>query len=119
MAAQGRAIPDEPTVAERIGETALPVRAPRHGVIAHRVVLRRRACGDGPRDERIGVIAEDLDAGGRHAEVLRVVPAIAFRLANKEGCASDGQTNNGAEIPQFLGAESLTVPLRGARRIRT
>jgi hypothetical protein len=92
MPSEGRAIPYEPAVPKRIREAPLAVPPPRHGVIANRVSLGQGTGGNGPRHERIRVIAEDLDPGRRHAKMRRVVPAVVLRLAHEERRARDRET---------------------------
>jgi hypothetical protein len=54
---QGRLVPDEPQVAERVDEAALPVKAPRHLMVTDLVDAAVRAGCHGPFDESIGVVS--------------------------------------------------------------
>ena len=88
-----------PDVAERIDKATLSVRAPRRFMVANGVRLALRALAHRPRDERVGIVAEYLDARSRCAERSGGLPPILFGLADKERRAPNLQTDDGTEAP--------------------
>lgn len=83
MPHQRRAIPHEPQVTERICEAALTMPPPRRQMVANGIVFHCCARSNSPCDERLRIVAEHLDTGGGHAEMLRYIPAIVLGLADK------------------------------------
>ena len=67
---QGRLIPDQPQVADRVDEASLPVNAPWRLTVADLVDAAVRAGCHGTFDESVRVVGEDLDSHG-------LVPATA------------------------------------------
>src|SRR5712672_608289 len=95
----------KPHVPERIEKTALPMGPPRHLMITDLVHAAVCPSFNRASDERIGVVAEHFDAGGRHAKLARRLPAIIRRLSHEEGSPRDFEAHNGAEIPKLNSPE--------------
>ena len=76
-------VTDQPPVAVGIPERALPMGAPGHLVVAHRVVTVR-AGGHRAGDEGVRIIDEHLDPNGRAGQRARGLPAVVRRFAEEE-----------------------------------
>lgn len=85
---QRRCVSDEPDVAERIGEPALPMDAPRSLMVRHLVGRPVSSGRDRPGYERVRVGAEHLDADGRRADLGRAGEPVRCRLVQKKGAPS-------------------------------
>src|SRR6266576_5619839 len=114
---QGRMIPYKPHVPERIEKATWPMRPPRHLMIADLAHAPVRPSFHRRGDEGIRVIAEHLDARGRHTKLAGRLPAIICRLPHEEGCPRDLETHNGAEIPKLNCPERPLVPSDRLRRV--
>jgi len=106
----------KPHVPERIEKSTLPMGPPGHLMVTD--LVHAPVCSSFNRagDEPIWVIAEHLDACGRHAKLTRRLPVIICRLSHEEGCPRDFEAHNGAEIPKLNCPERSLVPsdrLRG------
>src|SRR6185437_557206 len=112
---QGRLVPDEPQVAERVDEASLPVNAPWRLMVADLVDAAVRAGCHGAFDESVRVVGEDLDSHGPGAGRGRGVPAVVLGLTHEDRGAGDAQPGDAAEVPQFRRAEGTLVPVNGDR----
>src|SRR5215472_4513697 len=72
-ARERRLVADEPYVPEGVGESALPVHAPRNVVVPDVAQRARRAGSDGTSYEGIRIVGEHLDPYCRRSELLRGV----------------------------------------------
>src|SRR5687767_1834718 len=97
-------------MSERIDKAALAMHPPRRLMVAHLVRTSTGACGDGPRDELVRIIAEDLDPRRRDAEFRWALPAVVSGLAHKECRAANLKTGDGAQAPQLRSAQGTLVP---------
>ena len=84
MRPQGGPVADQPQVAERVDEAALPVNAPGCLVITDLVDATVGTGLDGPVDEAVGIVDEYLNPDGSRAKGSRGVPAVVLGLAEKE-----------------------------------
>src|SRR5438105_15130148 len=101
---------------ERVTEASRPANSPWHLMIANQVSRTVSAGLDGTSNDRIGVARQHFKSDG-------CCPSIAWarktvgRLVQDERRVTKFQRTNGAETPQFDGAERLLVPLRRFRRV--
>lgn len=115
---QRRAIPDRPSMSERIGEAALAMHSPR-GFMVGRGFYRRRAGLPRVINEAVWFINEDLDPRGGQAGVARALLCLPawYSLVNEERRAVDLKAGNSAEVPQLGGAQCRRVPADRRSRV--
>lgn len=112
---QGRFVPDEPQVAERVDEASLPVNAPWRLMVADLVDAAVRAGCHSTFDESVGVVCKDLDSHGPGAGYGRGVPAVVLGLAHENRGTGDAQPGDAAKVPQFRRAKGTLVPVNSGR----
>ena len=100
MRVQRCRVADQPAVAERVGEAALPVHAPRHLMIPHRITRAVRTGGNRPADEGVRVVDKHLDPRRYHA-AGKGGREPAGGLVQKERRTVDVQAANTAKAPQL------------------
>src|SRR5207253_7280453 len=91
VCAQRGPVTDQPQVAERVDEAALPVNAPWRLVVADLVDTAVRSSCHGAFDKAVGVVHENLDSDRRCANSGRGVPAVVRRFAQEVWGPVDGQ----------------------------
>ena len=104
-------------MAEWIDESTLPVYSPRHLVVANLVDGAVCSGRYSPLNESVGVVDENFDTRRSVAERSRSIPAVALRLAKKERCSLDRQSDYAAKVPQLGCAYCRGVPASGCRCI--
>src|SRR5262245_1474727 len=92
---------DQPQVADRVDEAALPVNAPGRLVITDLVDAAVGASGHGAVNEAVRVIDECLDPDRPRANGGRRVPAVVLGFAEEERDTGNGQPHDAAKVPQF------------------
>src|SRR5215471_21478094 len=102
---EGRAIADEPEVAERIEEAPLPVSAPRRLMIPDRIERSVRAGRDGAGDEAVRVVAKHFHARRRRTGARGRVPAVLRGLADEERRAANLEAGHRSHAPEQRGPE--------------
>src|SRR5439155_12956461 len=118
MAAQRRPVANQPLVAERIDEAALPVSSPRHLMVPDAVETALRARLHRPSNERIWIIAEHLHSRGGRAQLQRSFPTVLLRFAEEYRRAIDFHSHDRSEVPELCRTEGLLVPRERCRCIR-
>src|SRR5262249_23422409 len=112
---QGRLVPNEPQVAERVDEPALPVSAPCRLRIADLVDAAVGASCQGTLDESVRVVGEHLDPDGPGACYGGGIPAVVLGFAHENRGAGDAQPGDAADVPQFRRAKGALVPVNSSR----
>ena len=90
--AQGRLVPDQPDVPERVGEPTLPVRPPGRDVVFN--VIARCARLDGACHHLIRFVDEQFHPYSRRTNLLRTVETVLYRLVQEERCAVNFQASD-------------------------
>src|SRR6516225_12037587 len=94
VCAQRGPVADQPQVAERVDEAALPVNAPGRLVVTDLVDTAVGASGHGAVDEAVRVLDEHLDPDRPRAKGGRCVPTVALGFAEEERGTGDGQPHD-------------------------
>ena len=75
-------------MAERIDEAALPVSSPRHWMVPDGIETTVRACLHRARNERVGIVGEDLYPCRGRTQLHRSFPTVVLRFAESIGAPS-------------------------------
>jgi hypothetical protein len=118
MAAQRRAVANHPNMAEWIDETALPVSSPRHLMIPDWVEITVRAGLHRPSDERVRVVAKDLNSCRGHTELHRSFPTVLLRLSEEYLGAINLHAHDASQVPELCRTQRLFVPRERCGSIR-
>ncbi len=101
-----------------IDKSPLAVAPPRRGMVSNRIGAADCARCQCSRDKRIRIVAKNLDASCRDANLGGTLPAVILGLADKEWGTGNFETDDRAHVPQHNGAESPPVPSDGRLRVR-
>jgi hypothetical protein len=112
MVRQRRPVTDQPAMAVGIPERSLPMGAPGHLVVAHRVVAVS-AGSHGAGHEGVRMIDEHLDPDRGAGQRARGLPAVVRGLTEEELSPVDLQTDDSTEVPEAGRTEGPLVPVRG------